>query len=651
MKREFVGGIQDEPGEDNAGRAPQEAAQSDPALRESEGRLRSACNLFESVTAGAETIICAVDRQLRYTYFNQIYHEEIRRLTGQDPKLGHSVEEVFAGMPEQRAIVVREWTRTLRGESSDFRVEFGEPDRYRRVYSVRHTPVRDAGGHVVGAGEVAWDITEGIRAISDNIPGGATYQNVTLPDGTVRYTHISSGVERLFGLSAQSVMEDSGNLRQLVVEEDRPRVSAAEQEALRDATPFDCQFRWRTAAGEIKWVHCCSTPHRRKDGSIVWSGVIIDITARKRAEAEASARQVRLAMALEAAGMVTWEWDIPDRSIRYLDNIGAIVHGAPVEPSCSLDALMADVHPEDRVRLAQALERTSGQGDPFECEYRTRMADGTYRWILGKGKRAVMEKGKPVTVLGLSIDITERKMAEELQRHRQRLESIGRLAGGVAHEINNPLTGIMGFAQLIATGIDRNNPLAEYAWGIVRLTERVAAIVHSLLIFARHETQSHSPADIRGIVGATLALIQTVMPHDQIAVEMDIPGNLPAIRCRSQQIQQVLMNLLTNARDALNEKYPEGNPDKIIRVTARVFEKAGNAWVRTTVEDHGTGIPPGLQEKLFDPFFTTKEPGKGTGLGLAISHGIVEEHHGELHCESEPGRWTKFHMDLPVDDV
>jgi len=109
------------------------------------------------------------------------------------------------------------------------------------------------------------------------------------------------------------------------------------------------------------------------------------------------------------------------------------------------------------------------------------------------------------------------------------------------------------------------------------------------------------------------------------------------------------MNLLTNARDALDEKYPEGNPDKIIRVTAHVFGKAGKAWIRTTVEDHGTGISPEIQEKMFDPFFTTKEPGKGTGLGLSISHGIVKEHGGELHCESEPGQWTRFHLDLPVD--
>jgi len=291
------------------------------------------------------------------------------------------------------------------------------------------------------------------------------------------------------------------------------------------------------------------------------------------------------------------------------------------------------------------------------CELRFRRKDGSQFWT--RLEATMVQDGEskaPACRVSVS-DITEYKRLEHERqamearlRHQQKLESIGRLAGGVAHEINNPLTGIMGFAQLIAIRTDRTSQLGEYASEIISLTEQVATIVGNLLTFARHETQSHSPADIREIVGDTLALMKTVMPGDQITLEMDIPENMPRIKCQSQQIQQVLMNLLTNARDALDEKYPERNPDKIIRVTVQVFEKAGKAWIRTTVEDHGTGISPEMQEKMFDPFFTTKEPGKGMGLGLAISHGIVKEHGGELHCESEPGEWTRFHLDLPVDN-
>jgi len=172
-------------------------------------------------------------------------------------------------------------------------------------------------------------------------------------------------------------------------------------------------------------------------GSPYFATVFEDITARKQAEAEASAHQMRLAEALEAADMVTWEWDIPTRSIRYSDNIGAIVRGVAVEPYCSLDKLMPQIHPEDRKGLAQALDQTSKKGTPFQCEYRVHMLDGTYRWILGKGKRVVMEDGKPVRVLGLSMDITERKRTEgALRESEQRFRQANELLEAVTKGTN-----------------------------------------------------------------------------------------------------------------------------------------------------------------------------------------------------------------------
>ena len=220
----------------------------------------------------------------------------------------------------------------------------------------------------------------------------------------------------------------------------------------------------------------------------------------------------------------------------------------------------------------------------------------------------------------LSI-MEDQKRAEEEWRHlqsqliqSQRLESIGTLAGGVAHEINNPINGITNYAQLIADKLCKEDPLHEYASEIMKETERVTTIVRNLLQFARQEKQSYSPARLIDIVNAVSSLIRTIMQHDQIAIEINVPENLPTIKCRSQQIQQVVMNLLTNARDALNEKYPGHDKDKIILVTAH--ETADHRRVRITVEDHGTGVVPEMRERIFDPFFTTKPKNKGTGLGL-----------------------------------
>jgi signal transduction histidine kinase len=147
-----------------------------------------------------------------------------------------------------------------------------------------------------------------------------------------------------------------------------------------------------------------------------------------------------------------------------------------------------------------------------------------------------------------------------------------------------------------------------------------------------------------------LSLIQTVMRHDQIDLHVEIPDDLPRIKCRSQQIQQVLMNLMTNARDALNERYPRHSPEKRIRVSAEEILKQGCRFIRTTVEDSGAGIPLDIRDRIFDPFFTTKPKETGTGLGLSISYGIVKDHGGELSVESELGLCTRFHMDLPVNN-
>jgi PAS domain S-box-containing protein len=266
--------------------------------------------------------------------------------------------------------------------------------------------------------------------------------------------------------------------------------------------------------------------------------------------------------------------------------------------------------------------------------------------------------GKPVSVISSSSDITERMRAEEEKRQMeihlrqgQKLESIGTLASGVAHEINNPIMGAMNYAQLISQRLEpEQKQLREYAGEIRYETERVAEIVRNLLAFAREEKKTHSPARMDDILNRTLTLIRTVIKRDQIRLEVDLPDDLPTIKCRSQQIQQVLMNLLTNARDALNARYPEYDPDKIVTVMVRSFEKDGQGWLRTTVEDHGVGIPAEIRERIFDPFYTSKDRALSTGLGLSISLGIIQDHHGKLTFESEEGKGTRFFLDLPVDN-
>lgn len=254
-------------------------------------------------------------------------------------------------------------------------------------------------------------------------------------------------------------------------------------------------------------------------------------------------------------------------------------------------------------------------------------------------------------------DITEKKRLErehlemEVQlRQQQKLEAIGTLAGGVAHEINNPINGIMNYAQLIADGCDPDSPQVEYAREIIQETDRVSVIVKNLLQFSRQEKQSHSYASIYDIIRQTVSLINTVTKKDQITMDIQLDEGLPDIKCRSQQIQQVLMNLLTNARDALNEKYPGFHEDKMIAIRCSHFVQDGRRWLKMTVEDHGNGIPSDVRDKIYEPFFSTKPKEVGTGLGLSISYGLVKDHHGKITIETQEGCYTRFIVVLPVDN-
>ncbi len=235
-------------------------------------------------------------------------------------------------------------------------------------------------------------------------------------------------------------------------------------------------------------------------------------------------------------------------------------------------------------------------------------------------------------------------------RDQQKLESIGTLAGGVAHEINNPVNGIMNYGQLIFDESDENSTIKEYAQEIIHETERVSEIVTNLLQFSRQEHRGFSMVKITDIIDKTLSLVKTIIRNDQIDIQVEIEENLPRIECRSQQIQQVLLNLLTNARDSLNSKYPGADADKKLILICKKVKRKNKEWVQIIVEDHGTGIEKSIQKKIFDPFYTTKDRASGTGLGLYISYGIVKDHKGRLTFETMEDSFTRFYLYLPVKE-
>jgi PAS domain S-box-containing protein len=409
---------------------------------------------------------------------------------------------------------------------------------------------------------------------------------------------------------------------------------------------------------DARWYEVQAAPVMRGGAVAAITMILTDVTERRHAE---------LALRRsESRWRFLWE-NVPDR-ITELDGEGRIVvTNRPVgaRPAEQVYGTMVSEYldPEAAIALRRAMEIAQRTGEPSSYEVAVPGAPGEReRWW---SNRVVPfgEAGRPTagsTRMGfllIGTDVSDRKAAEreranlEAQlRQQQKLESIGTLASGVAHEINNPIQSIMNYADLVRMRADPDGAVADFAGEIIAETERVANIVRNLLAFARQEKEHHSPARIIDIVESTLTLMRAVLRRDHIILRVEVPEDLPSVKCRSQQVQQVFMNLLGNARDALNIRYPEYDDGKWIAISSRLEYRDGEPWVCTTVEDHGAGIAADVIDRVFDPFFTTKGRDEGTGLGLSVSHGIMREHRGELDVESVPGEYTRFHINLRVDN-
>lgn len=275
-------------------------------------------------------------------------------------------------------------------------------------------------------------------------------------------------------------------------------------------------------------------------------------------------------------------------------------------------------------------------------EIRLRKRDGSELWVIIEAVAL-----SPDRLVAFCADITRRRQTEDSLRHQQKMESLGTMASGVAHEINNPLMGMMSYSELLEARM--SDPDAkEYARNILREGERIAHIIRNLLSFAREEKGSRHLADIQGIIADSLPLVHNALLRSHVSVQEDYGNDVPEVACSRQQIQQVIVNLLMNARDALDIKYPQYDENKIIRITVRAIEKDGATWVRTSIVDHGMGMKNDQVALAFDPFFTTRPRNERTGLGLTISFGIVRENGGEISIESEEGEGTTVHVDLPT---
>lgn len=258
------------------------------------------------------------------------------------------------------------------------------------------------------------------------------------------------------------------------------------------------------------------------------------------------------------------------------------------------------------------------------------------------------DSGKVKDVIELSRDITEKINLQAGAMRSRHLASLGELAAGVAHEINNPVNNIVNYAQLLIDEFEKENRDDDIAQRIIKDGDRIATIVRSLLSFARIRKEEKNYIYLHEIFSDTLSLTSAQMRKDGIHFKVNIPSKFIKVPVHPQQIQQVFLNIISNARYALNQKYSETHENKILEIACEQLTINNSPFVRIVFHDRGAGISSSVIDKVVNPFFSTKPNRMGTGLGLSISHGIITEHGGKLIINSIEGEYTKIIIDLPA---
>ncbi|HXF92328.1 MAG TPA: response regulator [Nitrospiraceae bacterium] len=382
---------------------------------------------------------------------------------------------------------------------------------------------------------------------------------------------------------------------------------------------------------------------------------------RKQVEAALRLSEARLAEAQRMAHIGNWEWDLLTNRVWCSDETYRIFGLHPTGVEMTYDDFLTYVHPDDRGGVRTVIETATRDRQPYEHEYRIVRPDGTERTVRGHGETRLDDTGRPVRVVGTIQDITEKKQAEKaLQeseaqlRQAQKMESIGRLAGGIAHDFNNLLTVINSYSAMLLGDIDFDSPLRKGIEQIKEAGHRAALLTRQLLAFSRQQVLEPKVLDLNAVVSTSSKLLRRLIGED-IELVICADPSLGRVKADPGQIEQVIMNLAVNARDAMpkggqltietrNIELGEASPLKPASVEP-------GRYVMLAVSDTGCGMDAETQARIFEPFFTTKELGKGTGLGLSMVYGIVKQSGGYIWVSSELGKGTSFTIYLPqVDD-
>ena len=437
-----------------------------------------------------------------------------------------------------------------------------------------------------------------------------------------------------------------------IAPEDRAMVAEYMRTRSKGSAPSQYEFRAVRRDGNVIWLSCIVT-------TIQWDGrdavlaTMVDVTERREAEDHLRASEERFRELVENIKEAFVVVDLPSLRISYVSPAWEEITGRRVEDAYGAGgSLMLEMsHPDDR-HLVMATQSGLSRGEPATVIFRLLRPDGSPRWVRARRVPVRDKDGRAYRVIGLLEDITEGRRTEDQLRQAQKLEALGQLAGGVAHDLNNVLTAILGFTALRLADTAANDPAGEDLMEIRNAGNRAAALTRQLLAFSRKQVLEPRVVDVNEVVEGMAAMLRRLIA-ESIDLSFSLAPEVGAIQMDPTQLEQIVINLTVNAADAM----PRGG--RLTVETANVvldehYQQHHPAvtpgdYVMLAVSDNGVGMDEATSQRIFEPFFTTKEVGRGTGLGLSTVHGIVKQSGGDIWVYSQPGVGTTFKVYLPRD--
>jgi PAS domain S-box-containing protein len=620
-----------------------ERKRTEGALKEREEQLR----LYAEHSPVA---VAMFDRTMDYLVASRRWSEMYR--LGEQPLAGRNHYDVFPDIPLRwKEIHQRCLAGTVeRSDEDHFPRADGTVDWLR--WEVR--PWNQADGSIGGVIVFSEDITVTKRAEQALRDSEGRYRTLFeyAPDGILIADHDSYYLDanasmcRMLGYTRDALigMHASHIVAAAEIEHIDPALSTIKA---REDYHREWQFRRKDGTTFDADVIATQMP----DGNLM--GMVRDITERKAANEALRDAEERMRFALESASVGIWDMSYESGALRWSECLERQYGLDPGTFPGRMEAFLGLVHDEDRANVVATVRKAMATGGAFAMRHRIVRPDGAVRWLSGAGRIDLGPTGAPRRGLGISIDVTEQRQLEEQYRQAQKMEAIGRLAGGVAHDFNNLLTAILGYCELLVGEFGPDDPRRDDVIEIQRAGASAAALTGQLLAFSRKQIIEPALVNLNTVVNGLRGMLERLIGED-IIVSVHVQPDLPLISADRTQLEQVLVNLAVNARDAM----PRGGTLTIETAAVDLddyyekthFQVTAGHYVLLTVSDTGTGMTPEVQSRLFEPFFTTKEVGRGTGLGLASVHGIVTASGGLVNVYSEVGHGTTFKVYFPRVD-